>query len=80
MKKTRQINIILIISILVSMFILPDMSLMTVNAADDSDKYYEKGYFPIFYDENNKNIFESIKDDDGKYYIPGKGERKCISL
>jgi hypothetical protein len=63
MKKTKQICIILIISILVSMFILPDMSLMTVNAADDSDKYYENGYFPIFYDENNKNIFESIKDN-----------------
>jgi hypothetical protein len=63
MKKIRQISKILIISILVSMFILPDISLMTVNAASDSDKYYEKGYFPVFYDESNKNIFESIKDD-----------------
>ncbi|HOJ09794.1 MAG TPA: hypothetical protein PK733_04280, partial [Clostridiales bacterium] len=60
MKKTKKISLVLIISILISMFTLPDISLVTVKAEDDSEMYYEKGYFPVFYDENNKNTFESI--------------------
>ena len=36
---------------------------MTADAASDSEMYYEKGYFPIFYDVNNRNTFDSIKSN-----------------
>jgi len=58
MHRIRAINIVLTISILVSVFSVP-----VVYAADESIMYYEKGFSPEFYDVSNKDIFDSIKSE-----------------
>ena len=59
-KRIRIMSIILIISILISMPVIP---VVKVYAADESKKYYEQGFYPIFYCVSNNEIFQSIKSD-----------------
>ena len=58
MQRIRSVCLIVVILLLVSMLSVP-----VVYAADESVMYYEKGFSPEFYDESNKDVFESIKSE-----------------
>lgn len=63
LKNPFRFNKKVIITILLIVSTILNMSVNTVKADNYRDKYYEDGFYPIFFDERNKDIFEGIKDE-----------------